>query len=174
MINKGIAIIGLAEIDSNWSKIPIKENIYNMMYRWFKTRRIRTGYNRFTTSDGPFKSGGTCIIVVDEVSCGDIAIRQELQNLGRWSWKLLRYMPGNTYNELLTIRPPLLDPLVFQSWFTGRHPITNIGNLYARWDGVLVWPWMIVSSNVSPQTIIRPSKSLIRCNYATSPSLPLW
>ena len=44
MINKGIAIIGLAEIDSNWSKIPIKENIYNMTDGWLKTRRISTGY----------------------------------------------------------------------------------------------------------------------------------
>ena len=44
MINKGIAIIGLAEIDSNWSKTPIKENIYNMTDGWLKTRRISTGY----------------------------------------------------------------------------------------------------------------------------------
>ena len=29
MINEGIAIIGLAEVISNWSKIPIKENMYN-------------------------------------------------------------------------------------------------------------------------------------------------
>ena len=68
MINKGIAIIGLAEIDSNWSKIPIKENIYNSMDRWFKTRSISAGYNRVATSDGPFKSGGTAIMEVGEVS----------------------------------------------------------------------------------------------------------
>ena len=27
MINEGIAIIGIAEVKNNWSKIPIKENI---------------------------------------------------------------------------------------------------------------------------------------------------
>ena len=29
MINEGISIIGLTEVNSNWSKIPIKGNIYN-------------------------------------------------------------------------------------------------------------------------------------------------
>ena len=27
MINEGIAIIGLAEVNSNWNKIPVKDNI---------------------------------------------------------------------------------------------------------------------------------------------------
>ena len=31
MINEGIAIVGLTEVNSNWSKITIKENIYNSM-----------------------------------------------------------------------------------------------------------------------------------------------
>ena len=67
MINEGISIIGLTEVNINWSKIPIKENIYNRMDGYLKTRRISTGYNRVTTSDGPFKSGVTAIIAVDEV-----------------------------------------------------------------------------------------------------------
>ena len=45
IINEIIAIIGLAEVNSNWSKIPIKENIYKRTHRWFKTTIIRTGYN---------------------------------------------------------------------------------------------------------------------------------
>ena len=36
MINEGIAIVGLAEVNSNWSKITIKENIYNRMDGLFK------------------------------------------------------------------------------------------------------------------------------------------
>ena len=42
MINEGIAIVLLAKVNSNWSKIPIKEKIQNMIYGWFKTRRIST------------------------------------------------------------------------------------------------------------------------------------
>ena len=53
----------------NWSKIIIKENIYNSICGWFKTRRVSTGYNRVTTSDVKFQSGGTAIMVVDELSC---------------------------------------------------------------------------------------------------------
>ena len=45
MINEGISIIVLAEVNSNWIKIPIKENIYNRTDLWFKTKMIRTGYN---------------------------------------------------------------------------------------------------------------------------------
>ena len=36
MINEGIAIVGLAEVNSKWSKITIKENIYNRMDGLFK------------------------------------------------------------------------------------------------------------------------------------------
>ena len=68
MINEGIAIIGLVEIKINWSKIPIKYNIYNSTYRWFKTSRISTGYNRVTISDEPLQIGGTYIMVVDGLS----------------------------------------------------------------------------------------------------------
>ena len=46
MINEGIAIKGLAEVISNWNKIPMKDNIYNRTNRWFKTRRIITGFNQ--------------------------------------------------------------------------------------------------------------------------------
>ena len=108
MINKVIAIIGLAQIDSNWSKIPIKENIYNMTDGWFKIRRISTGYNRFTTSDGTFKSGGTYIILMDEVSCREIAISQELQNLGRWSWKIL-WGKNNVRTITITVYCPTVS-----------------------------------------------------------------
>ena len=45
IINEGISVIGIAEVNSNWSRITIKENIYNMTYGWFRTRRISTGYN---------------------------------------------------------------------------------------------------------------------------------
>ena len=42
IINEGIAIVGLEEINSNWSKIPIQENIYNRTDEWLKTIRIST------------------------------------------------------------------------------------------------------------------------------------
>ena len=54
MINEVIQIVGLSEVNSSWSKIPIKENIYNRTEEWFKIRRISTGYNRFTTYGRPF------------------------------------------------------------------------------------------------------------------------
>ena len=65
MINEGIAIIGLAEVNSNWIKNLIRENIYNRVDGCFKTRRIGTGYRKFTISGRPFQSRGTDIVVVD-------------------------------------------------------------------------------------------------------------
>ena len=67
MINERIAIIGLVEVNSNFSKIPVKDNIYNNTDGWFETRSISTGYNRVTISDVPFQSGGIYIMAVDEV-----------------------------------------------------------------------------------------------------------
>ena len=67
MINEGIAIMGIAEVKSNWSKIPIKDHTYNRTDGWLKKRRIITGYNQVTIYGGPFQSGDTSIMVVDEV-----------------------------------------------------------------------------------------------------------
>ena len=36
MINEGLAIIGHKEVNSNWSKIPIKDHTYNRTDDWFK------------------------------------------------------------------------------------------------------------------------------------------
>ena len=76
MFNEVISLVGLAEVNSNWIKITIKVHIYNRSYGWFKIRSISTGYNWVTTSEGPFQSGGTAIMVVDEVSCRAISICQ--------------------------------------------------------------------------------------------------
>ena len=90
MINEGISIIWLVKVNVNWSKIPIKDNIFNRTDGWFKTRMIITGYNRVTISGRPFQSGGTAIMTVDKVSWRAIATGQEFRNLGCWSWVLLR------------------------------------------------------------------------------------
>ena len=55
MINEGISIIGLIELKSNWIKIPIKENIYNSTYGWFKTRRISQGITKSPSPMDHFK-----------------------------------------------------------------------------------------------------------------------
>ena len=52
MIDEGISIIWLTEVNSHWSKIPIKDNIYNRKDGWFKIRSISTGYNKVTISGG--------------------------------------------------------------------------------------------------------------------------
>ena len=74
MNDEGISIVELTEVNSNWSKIPTKDNIYNRMNRWFKTRRISKGFNQVTTSNRPFQSGGTAIMEFYEVSHRAIAI----------------------------------------------------------------------------------------------------
>ena len=43
MINEGMSIIGVSEVNSNWSKISIRENIYNREDGWFKTKSIISG-----------------------------------------------------------------------------------------------------------------------------------
>ena len=76
MTNEVISIVGLAEVNSNWIKISIKESIYNKTDGWFLKRRVSTGNNRVTNSDGPFQSGGTDIMAMDEVSFRSIVIGQ--------------------------------------------------------------------------------------------------
>ena len=77
-INEEISIIGITEVNSNWNKITIKDNMMNRTGGWFKTRSISIGYNWATISDGPFQSVGTAIMEVDEVSCRSISICQYL------------------------------------------------------------------------------------------------
>ena len=87
IINERIEIIGLTEVNSNWSKITMTENIYNRMDGCFK---ISTGYKKATISSRPFQSGGTSFMAVDEVAYRGIGTGQEFRNLGRWSWMLLQ------------------------------------------------------------------------------------
>ena len=89
MINEGISILCVKEVNRNWSKIPIRENISNRKDGWFKIRIISIGYNKVTISSGTFQSGGTDIMAVDELSCKLIVTGQEFSNLGHWSWMLL-------------------------------------------------------------------------------------
>ena len=65
MNNEGISHIGLAKVNINWIEIPIKENIYNSTYGWFKTSKVSTGYKQVTNFDGPFQSWVIAIIEVD-------------------------------------------------------------------------------------------------------------
>ena len=90
MINEVIEITGLIEVNSNWSKIPVKENKYNRTDGWFKTRSISTEYNRVAIFYGSFQSGGKYIVAIDEVSYRVIATGQEFSNLGHLSWVMLR------------------------------------------------------------------------------------
>ena len=72
MINEVIPMLGLSELTINWSKFSIRENTYNSTHGRFKTGRISTGYNWVTTSEEPFQSGSTAIMIVDEVSYREI------------------------------------------------------------------------------------------------------
>ena len=67
MITEVTAIVGIAEVNSHWSKFPMKDIIYNRTYWWSKTRSISIGYNPVATSDGTVQSGGTAIMAVDEL-----------------------------------------------------------------------------------------------------------
>ena len=65
MKNEGMSIIGPSEVNIASSKIPIKENIYNRTYGWFKTSSIITVYNQFAISGGTFQNRGTAIMAID-------------------------------------------------------------------------------------------------------------
>ena len=56
MINEGIVIIEISEVNSNWSKIPIREKLYNRTDIWFKTRRISTRYKKSPSTVDHFKA----------------------------------------------------------------------------------------------------------------------
>ena len=84
MLNEVISIIGITEVNIHGIEIPIKENIYTRTDVWFKARSISTGYNLVTIYDGPFQSGVTYIMAVDEVSCRVITIGLEFSIMGRW------------------------------------------------------------------------------------------
>ena len=108
MVNEGIEIIGIAEVNINWSKIIIKENIYSSKDIWFKERSIITGYNKSTLSDGPFQSGDTAIMAVGKVSCRTIKTGKEFSKLGCWSWMLLRGKK-NIRTIIITVYCPIVS-----------------------------------------------------------------
>ena len=83
--------MGITKVNSNWSKIPIKDHIYNRTDGWFKTRSISTGYDLANNTDGMYQSGGTAIMAMNEVSCRDIEIGHVLRNMSHLSWMMFAH-----------------------------------------------------------------------------------
>ena len=108
MINKVIEIVGIAEVNRSWSRISIKDIIYNRTDGWFKTSSISAVYNRVANSDRPFQSGDTAIMAVDEVSCRVIKTGQEFRNMGCWSWMLLQ-VKKNVRTRIITAYWPTVS-----------------------------------------------------------------
>ena len=90
--------------------MTIKENIYSRTDGWLKTRRISTGYDQVTISDGTFQSGGTSIMAVDKVSCRLTEIGQYFHTLGRWQWMLLR-VNKNFRTRIVTAYCPMVSAI---------------------------------------------------------------
>ena len=44
--NGEVSILGLAEVNIDWRKVPLKENLYNQTDGYYKTCRISIAHNK--------------------------------------------------------------------------------------------------------------------------------
>ena len=59
-----VSIIFLSKVNSNWSQVPLKENLFCRMGVWYKTRIINTSYKKRLAGDDPFQIAGTARITI--------------------------------------------------------------------------------------------------------------
>ena len=67
--NGEVSILGLAEVNIDWRKVPLKENLYNQTDGYNKTCRISIAHNKKVARYGPLQSGGAATIAMNEIAC---------------------------------------------------------------------------------------------------------
>ena len=82
MHNGEVSILVLAEVNSNKRKLPLEENLYHQTDGWYKTVRINTAQKKQTTGNGPFQSGGTATMYMNEIACRVLDSRNDPREFG--------------------------------------------------------------------------------------------
>ena len=86
ILKQEVDMISLAEVNTNWRKIPTSRNLWTRTDRWFRNRQISLGNNTRFTPESKFQIGGTVTMTVEDVAPRVIETGSDSRSLGRWSW----------------------------------------------------------------------------------------
>jgi hypothetical protein len=78
-------IVGLAEINKDWRKIPQKDSMWQMTQGWFENRRLNTSINTMVPSYSQTQFGGTLLMIMNKYSYSIFASEGDERKLGRWA-----------------------------------------------------------------------------------------
>ena len=101
----GIDILGLTEVNNNWSKAETHDNIWERTYGWYRQRKMATSYNSKQISSSQFQRGGTITLATEKMAGRTIEARSDKNKMGRWSWILLKGKEGKSIRAITMYRP---------------------------------------------------------------------
>ena len=85
--NKVDVILGLAETNVNWSRVPAKDTLWESTRTWFEHRIISVGYNiRDKVGKHKQQQGGTATLLKDKIAHRHRDNGFDETGLGRWAW----------------------------------------------------------------------------------------
>lgn len=90
LLRHNVDILGLAEVNKDWRKIPRQNSIWHMTESWFEHRKIITSNNTAVLPTSPVQFGGTLLMATNKIAYSIIQTEIDSSKLGRWSSILLR------------------------------------------------------------------------------------
>jgi Endonuclease/Exonuclease/phosphatase family. len=90
LIKHKIDIVGLAEVNKDWRKIPQKDTMWDITAGWFEYRRMTTSINNMVHATSPVQYGGTLLMATDQLAYSITSTASDKRQLGRWSTVLCR------------------------------------------------------------------------------------
>jgi hypothetical protein len=90
LLKHKVDILGMAEINKDWRKIPQKDTLWTVTNGWFEYRRLTTSINQMVKATSQVQYGGTLLMAMDHLAHSIISVESDDRQLGRWSTFLCR------------------------------------------------------------------------------------
>jgi hypothetical protein len=101
----GANIIGLAETNLHWKKLPGKDRWDERSRGWWDNSKHVISYNTLSSPQFTHQPGGTLSITRGDTSFRVISQGCDKSNMGRWSWTLISGRRGVTTRIITAYRP---------------------------------------------------------------------
>ena len=105
LINNQYDIIGLSEINHNWTMMETRDQMHHQM-RWWKNKTIQRSWMQ-TKELKQRQTGGTATIIANDYTSNCETRGSDNRNMGRWSWVTIKDTAGEIKTTIITIYQPV-------------------------------------------------------------------
>ena len=109
-------IIGMAEMNLAWHRLPALTRLYHRTIRWFESRQITAAYYRGWSVNSKEQFGGTSVWSINQAAYRVCETGQDRMGLGQWAWTRYRGKNGQHLRVIAAYRPHRNDRDLASPW----------------------------------------------------------